>query len=255
MPAFSRSAAFYDLIYKDRDYSRDIDHVLAVGNEPWMSGGFVLDYGAGTGEHIRQWVVRGWKAIGLDPSPEMVELAADKYLDVRLGSFETKLDFKAHAAIQTCFFAAFSYAAASPGIDIQRMLGYVFRNAARGGLFAFDAVNYSAAACHLIESEIGEFRGDGRVVTRKMLKWFDLQKSLLHNEITYLPNVGSPGHFDDAPGFTETHILRAFTPNEITDHLASAGFDVLAIFDPESAERAPVRPDSFYFMVIAKVRK
>jgi SAM-dependent methyltransferase len=247
--AFEHSAKYYDAIYQGRDYYRDISHALHFYRQYSIhEPATVVDWGCGTGEHLRLWKHACWRAIGFDPSPAMAALAKQKRLDARLGGILDVVVEGLDAPLQTCFFAAFSYACGNGIVSPVPLFRKIKLNAARGGLFLFDVVNYSAAACYLEPFKRLEF-GGGRSMShgghRVLLQRFDPLESLLQVDAIY--------HVRDGE-FQELHSLRAFTPREITDHLDAAGFDVLSIFDPESPERSPPRPDSFYFMVAAKVR-
>jgi SAM-dependent methyltransferase len=246
LPAFSRSAAFYDSILsaRRRDYHNEIrgirDYCCTSPEKCPPICHSVIDWGCGTGEHIARWPDYGWNPIGFDPSPEMVAIAISKGLNVHCGSI---LDAWANrqAQIQTCLFAAFSYATTGP-TDLARALQNVAIHAPRGGYFVFDVINYSAAAAYLRPIERAAIPG----LVRVMRKEFDLINSLVKYSIDYSPEGGET--------FTESHVLRAFTPREITDALNRHGFDVPHLFDPESPERTAPRPSSFYFMVVARKR-
>jgi SAM-dependent methyltransferase len=247
--AFEHSAKYYDAIYWGRDKHRDIRHALHFYLQHFPpEAKTVVDWGCGTGEHLRLWKRANWKAIGFDPSPAMVEIAKRKGWDARLGGILDAVVSGLNAPLQTCLFAAFSYACGNGIVSPVPLFRKIKLNAARGGLFLFDVVNYSAAACHLEPFKRLEF-GGGRSMSngghRVLLQRFDSVESLLHVDAIY--------HVRDGE-FQELHSLRAFTPREITDHLDTAGFDVLSIFDPESPKRETPRPDSFYFMVAARVR-
>jgi SAM-dependent methyltransferase len=254
LPAFSRSAAYYDSICaaRQRDYDREVGRLAKIVEAfangsprppPWVER-LVVDWGCGTGEHVSRWPRHGWQAVGVEPCPEMVAIAQTKGLDVRRGSLREACSgypsIVPMSHIHTCLFAAFSYATVD-GID--KCLKSISYNCSRPGWFIFDVVNHSAAACHLRTPDVLE----APEVVRTMRKSFNLLDSLLTYEIEYAPR-------DDSESFIERHVLRAFTPREITDALDRNGFDVLAIFDPESPERATPRPDSFYFMCVARKR-
>jgi hypothetical protein len=239
--AFERSAKYYDTLYARRDYSRDIQHALHFYRGPNPS--LLIDWGCGTGEHLVRWRDMAWVGLGVDPSLEMVRIAKSKRVDARTGSIGyTNLVGIPQAPLQTCLFAAFSYACGDRVTDPSAILRAVKLHASPAGTFVFDVVNYAAVASNLWPSHVRLFEG-GEV---RFLRKFDLCTSIIDTTANYC--TAADGEFE------EKHTLRAFTPREITDHLDAAGFDVLSIFDPESPEREPPRPDSFYFMVAAKVR-
>jgi hypothetical protein len=247
---FARSAQYYDQIYsggRKRNYSREVDVIASFFGELQTNGRQIVDWGCGTGEHLSRWpaAAPGWQASGFDPSDGMVQICQRKGLDVYHGDICSTLPCHglAPAAVQTCLFGAFGYAAAGPDSrGMNAALDNVKWWAASGGLFILDVVNYLAAACHLRSQDCYQCPE----LRRTFRKRFDLEESLLHYEIEYEPA--------NAASFVESHVMRAFTPRELRQALRLNGFDVLHCFDPESAQMSKPGPESFYFMLVARKR-
>lgn len=269
-PAFARSAEFYDEIYQDRGpiYDRDVFLVESAFDD--FSQSFekrVVDWGAGTGEHVRRFRASGWNAVGFDPCPEMADAANRKGVMVLDGSILKPADSVGLVALgdvslQTSLFAAFSYATLTDD-DLSRALENVRRWSCPAGLFIFDVINHhSAAASHLRDSRNSDRAIDTGRIWRSMRKTFDIETSIVTAEMSYQIRRNPPAPASGRQGgqppecFSETHKLRAYTPREISTALARHGFDVLRMFDPESEqiEGGPIRADSYYFMVVARVR-
>lgn len=53
---------------------------------PWQGEGRLLDFGCGQGEFLATMVAAGWKAEGLDLSPDAVDAAAERGLKINLGT-------------------------------------------------------------------------------------------------------------------------------------------------------------------------
>lgn len=242
--AFEATAEVYDQIYaKHRPYASDVDRMISFVNEhatrPLPHRLKILDWGAGTGEHIRHWKACGWEAVGIDKSPEMVKAARQKSLDVRLGDIcETSIGRE--FLIQSCLFATFSYATLTAD-QLTAALANVRRHACRGGFFFLDVVNYASCLTSLQESKNTAFKD----FNRRMRKSFDPASSLLQCAVEYERG---------GQRTRETHVLRAYTPQEMIDALYRSGFDVLKVFDPESKQMKPPTSDSYYFAIAARVR-
>jgi SAM-dependent methyltransferase len=69
-PEFDSFAAFYDLEYGHKD--NDLDFYLDVAKE---IGGPVLEIGIGTGRVAMDLAINGFKVVGIDNSPKMLNLA------------------------------------------------------------------------------------------------------------------------------------------------------------------------------------
>ncbi len=71
-----------------RDYARAFEAFCAL----LPDGGVVLDVGCGEGRHLQVFADRGYRPIGIDPSPDMRAAAVARGFTVMDGSFETLYD-------------------------------------------------------------------------------------------------------------------------------------------------------------------
>lgn len=74
-PVFDRYAAFYDLLYRDKDYPAEADYVARTLTAHGTSRGDVLEFGSGTGKHGRLLAARGFGVLGLERSDAMIAQA------------------------------------------------------------------------------------------------------------------------------------------------------------------------------------
>jgi len=78
MKVFNHYARYYDLLYKDKDYTGEAKFVdgqiLARGG----GRGHLLELGCGTGRHAVEFAKLGWAATGYDLSESMVGLAIER---------------------------------------------------------------------------------------------------------------------------------------------------------------------------------
>src|SRR5512147_2645625 len=72
-------ASTYDTLYQDKDYSAECDLIEAIFSDyapvPVMT---ILDLGCGTGNHAVPFAERGYRVVGVDRSPGMLEAAEAK---------------------------------------------------------------------------------------------------------------------------------------------------------------------------------
>ena len=76
---FDAYAAYYDLLYRDKDYPAEARYVQSLLRRHGVSDGAgnttILELGCGTGKHAEQLGQLGFSIHGLDSSPSMVERA------------------------------------------------------------------------------------------------------------------------------------------------------------------------------------
>jgi hypothetical protein len=171
------------------------------------------------------------------------------------------------ADVQTCLFAAFSYATAEA-----HDAGFILKNfrfcAKPGGLLIFDVVN-AEADIHPRRAKCASF-GDSKVSCgyRKCRKCIDCGKSttshgrcLECNRLSGLL-VEIDAHYSilrpnirDSESWREKHVLRAYRIETIEPLLRRNSFQLVEMFDLESVLRGgsgEVTQDSYYITVIAR---
>ena len=77
MIVFSNYARYYDLLYKDKDYSGETSFVLEVLKKHGCTPQTVLDLGCGTGRHALEMAKRGVSVTGVDMSKTMLDMGKD----------------------------------------------------------------------------------------------------------------------------------------------------------------------------------
>jgi SAM-dependent methyltransferase len=89
--AFGAYAQYYDRLYRDKDYSAEVDFVHGLAQELMPGASSILDLGCGTGKHALIMAARGYSVMGVEQSEGMLESArarlvsADKSCASRIG--------------------------------------------------------------------------------------------------------------------------------------------------------------------------
>jgi len=69
---FSDYARYYDLLYRDKDYSAEAEYVAGLIRKFHPSARSILELGSGTGIHASLLVEKGFAVHGIERSPEML---------------------------------------------------------------------------------------------------------------------------------------------------------------------------------------
>lgn len=72
---FDAYAAYYDLLYQDKNYHKEAKYILRLLEGNGISSGKILELGSGTGKHAEEFAKMGFFVHGIDLSPEMVQKA------------------------------------------------------------------------------------------------------------------------------------------------------------------------------------
>ena len=139
---FDAYAAYYDLLYRDKDYPGEARYVHSLLRRHGISDGNLLELGCGTGKHAEQLVRLGFCIQGIDLSPSMVEIArkrAPSDLSARMrfdvGDARSARIGKTFDAAISLFHVA-SYQTSNE--DLAAMLRTASAHLKTGGIFVFD---------------------------------------------------------------------------------------------------------------------
>jgi SAM-dependent methyltransferase len=75
MHVFDHYAAYYDLLYRDKDYAAEAAYIESLLGSRASGGKRLLELGCGTGGHAVELARRGFSVHGIDLSMQMVERA------------------------------------------------------------------------------------------------------------------------------------------------------------------------------------
>jgi len=220
--SFKDYAEYYDLIYKDKDYEKEVDFVEEVfgKNKPKN----ILEVGCGTGSYTKILLERGYGVTAVDISEDMLKIASEKcackIIKGDIMSVSTNEKFDACIAM----FAVMGYI--TKNSDVIKALNNIRRHLKPDGIFIFDVWNGLAVMRLLPEQRMKEMENDEIKIVRVAnpnLRAFDHicevnYKMLILNK--------ENNTFDE---INEKHVVRFYFPQEIKYYLEDAGFDVLKI--------------------------
>ena len=136
---FEDYAKYYDLLYRDKDYSQEIEYIIGLIKR-FSNGNHknILDIGCGTGRHARFLSARGYNVTGIDFSHDMIEIANNNKppnTDFTVSN-ATSFNFDRKFDVILSLFHVVSYQTKND--EILKMFNNVYRHLADGGIFIFD---------------------------------------------------------------------------------------------------------------------
>jgi SAM-dependent methyltransferase len=222
--SFKEYADYYDLIYKDKNYGREVGFIENIFGKSKPKK--ILEVGCGTGNYTKILLEREYEVTAVDISADMLEIASEKCVykckfikgDIRTVSIDEKFD----ACI--AMFAVMGYI--TENSDISKALNNIHRHLKPNGIFIFDVWNGLAVLRLLPEQRIKEVENDEIKIIRSAvpnLRAFDhicevnYKLLILNKEESTVNEIN------------EKHIVRFYFPQEIKYYLEDAGFEVLKI--------------------------
>jgi len=144
MNVFGAYSRYYNLLYKDKDYTGEAEYVASLIRQHHPGAKSLLDLGCGTGRHDLLLAGLGFEVTGVDRSEEMLAVALSQ--QSTLNSFPASLNF-VHGDIRTVrlertfdavisLFHVMSYQTTNE--DLRAAFATAREHLKPGGLFIFD---------------------------------------------------------------------------------------------------------------------
>jgi SAM-dependent methyltransferase len=251
---FAQYAAYYDLIYKDKDYAGECRYIRTLLTEhasgPTKS---ILELGSGTGAHASLLSEMGFDVLGVDISDCMLKEANARAARTGLPgakltfargdarTFRTGRSFDAVLAL----FHVLSYQTSDD--DVRSTLATAAAHLRPMGLFIFDFW-YGPSVLWLRPAvRIKHFTGNGLEVTRTAEPILQDQTNIVDVNYTVFARSQSELRTDE---IREIHRMRYFFLPELAQFLRESGFELLRA--EEWVTRSPPSVDTWSLCVVAR---
>lgn len=250
MDAYSGFAAIYDMCMDNIPYDSWSEYLCSLLQSYGIHDGIVAELGCGTGEMTIRLRKSGYDMIGIDSSPDMLEIARDKgyelleepdilYLlqDIR----ELELFGTVKAFVSVC--DTMNYLLTES--DVLKTLRLVNNYLERDGVFIFD-LKTAYYFEHVLGDETRvEHWEDGTIVWENA---YDALTSINQYDLTIYARAGEKSDLYEQ--MTETHMQRAYSISQIKELIAEAGMECMAVYDAFTMQPATERSERIY--IIAK---
>lgn len=166
MSNFKFYSQYYDLLYKDKDYKAEANYIVSLINKYNSKATKIIELGCGTGNHAAILCKQGYEVVGLERSPEMVEIAKQKNITnfnpqvADITSFQ--LDKKFDVAIS--LFHVISYL--TDNNDLISCFKNVHAHLNSDGIFIFDVWYTPAVYTQKPETRIKRLTNSQTSITR-----------------------------------------------------------------------------------------
>jgi SAM-dependent methyltransferase len=226
----------YDSLYADKDYEAECDMIerLFADHSSRPIGG-VLDLGCGTGGHAIPLANRGYRVLGVDRSPQMLDAARNKasgladFPDFREGDVTTvRLNAKFDAVVM--MFAVLGYQ--TQPVDLAATLETVREHLRDGGIFIADVWYGPAVLAQRPGDRVKEVPTDTGRLVRSASGKLDPDRSV--STVNY--RVAEYDGDRLVRETSEEHVMRYFSLPELADLFEPAGLRLVhseAFMEPD----------------------
>lgn len=248
---FKNYAYYYDLLYQKKDYKREAEYICRLIRKYSQDAKNILDLGCGTGSHDVFMAEKGYKILGIDFSPEMINLGIEKldkkYSDnitLKIGDIRN-LDLKKKYDVVTLLFNVIGYQV--DNADLNATLQTASRHLKNDGIFIFDFWYGPAVLLDRPKNKIKKVEDENNLVIRSTTSKLHLISN--HVDIKFKMTVknkidGKMRHF------SETHSVRYMFIPEIQNMLEDNGFELVSFSEWMSSKKPST--ESWYACIVAK---
>ncbi len=230
---FDAYAAFYDLLYKDKDYAGEaqyIDQLIGRFLKKQKAELALLDLACGTGKHLTELAAKGYGSLtGSDIAKPMIDIARQRAADQNLPltffnhSFQDAYKIGNEFDIVISMFSAIDYLTSYE--DQSKTLKNIHGLLKKDGLFVFDYWNGCAVTKHYSPVKVLRKKsGDGEIIRISETSINTVEQSVnVKFTCNYLKGNQRLMEFE------ETHHLHYYYFSEMRNLLTSHDFDVLYV--------------------------
>ena len=257
MTTFDLYAAYYDLLYRDKDYAGEVDYVLSILPTGLPGRARILELGCGTGGHALELAHRGCQVHGIDISENMVvharsRLAALPAVERERLSFDCADMRDFHAGhcqfdLVLSLFHVMSYA--TTNADQQAAFACARRHLVPGGLFVFDFWYGPAVLSDRPQHATKNVADQNISVARKSVPVMHINQNCVDVcfEVTVSACIDAR-----VQTINERHRMRYLFLPEIEQSLDSSDFELVS--SQAWMTREPLDDRSWYGCVVARAR-
>ncbi|QIL21427.1 class I SAM-dependent methyltransferase [Thermomonas sp. HDW16] len=226
---FDAYAAYYDLLYQDKDYAADASYILELLSEQDIRSGSILELGCGTGRHAEYFHASGFSIDGYDLSANMVAAAANRLpaspdIHFSVGDARTIRTGKRYDAVLALFHVV-SYQATNK--DLHAVLDTAASHLEPDGVFIFDCWYGPGVLMDPPSDRLRQVEDDSLTITRKATPVVHPRKNLV--DVNY--EITATSKLDGSRRTVlESHRMRYLFEPEIHLMLDACGLRMTAAY-------------------------
>lgn len=233
----------YDFFHDNKDYKREVEKIIEISEINPDGHLRILDFGCGTGLHIKEFLELGFDVYGFDISSSMLRQARINNEDREI--FTNNLsDFPEKFDLTYSLFDVISY---QDNLDsAKKFLKLIIEKTKDAGLILIDGWHANGAKLDPPKSVERSFTVNGQTLKRIVRPLPSEIENLYPLQIDIEDSMGN--------SFQEIHNLRAFSESEIRDLLLEFGCTNIKFSDGKDY-LSPLKLNSFRFFVKANLGK
>lgn len=228
MEAYSDFASVYDTFMDETPYEEWADFLHGLLTEDGIEEGLVLDLGCGTGSLTRLLAGKGYDMIGVDYSPQMLQIARDKEEDSSiLYLLQDMREFELYGTVAAVVSVCDSVNYITEPEDLRDVFKLVNNYLDPNGLFIFDFNTEYKYSQVIGDAVIAENRDECSFIWDN---YYDEESKINEYDLTIFVREEQ----DLFRKFEEVHYQRGYTLAEMKELLEQAGLRFVKAIDSDT---------------------
>ena len=251
MDIFRDYSEYYDLLYKDKDYPKEVKFLKSIIKRyADKNVKTILDIGCGTGGHAFLLAGNGYRVTGIDVSDRMLSLAKEKsrrqkpspdFHKADIRNFNLKKRFDAVIAM----FNVMGYQISNR--DFKSALSSVRKHLETCGLFIFDVWFGPAVLARRPSDRVKAVKSGSREIIRFAHPELDIARHII--KVHYI--LYDIDKYDLKAKVKEAHKVRFFFYKELVSFLNKSGFKIVNMC-PSGKPGAKINADLWNISIVCK---
>lgn len=247
---FEQYSKYYDLLYKQKNYLKEVSFVEKIFDKYKITEiRNLLTLGCGTASHEIVFAQKGYKITGIDISKTMLDIAKNKIKNLNLENNislikgdvrKIKLTKKFEAVL--ALFNVMGYQISNN--DVENTLMGVSGALKKGGLFIFDCWHTPAVLIDKPTNRVKSIKEGENTISRITNSKLDPLKNLIKINFKIVDSKNSKS-------VSETHTMRYFSIPEISYFLNKNGMELVNVYNFLDLT-TKVKDDKWNIFIVAK---
>ena len=243
MGSYENFARVYDELMDNVPYEEWAQFILNLLQDRKITEGLVLELGCGTGKLMTLLGKAGFDMIGVDNSVEMLQIAREKTSQDFLYLLQDMREFELYGTVKAVISVCDSVNYITKKEELRKVFQLVNNYLDPEGVFIFDFNTIYKYKEVMGDTVIAENREDCSFIWEN---YYDPEEEINEYDLTiFVQEEGDTFH-----RFTETHLQRGYTVEQMRTLVEQAGLKIMEIMDSDTGEAVSETSERVY--IVAK---
>lgn len=234
---YNKFSKFYDSLI-DTDYNRFVEYYKSIFKKYSVSPKLIADLGCGTGTLTDLMHKQGFDMIGIDCSPQMLDIAKNKNQDI-LYINQDMTEFELYGTVDVIYSSLDCINYIQDENLVKKVFSLVNNYLNYGGLYIFDISSF-----HKLSVTLGNntFVFDDDDIFYTWENFFE--DDFLTMNLTFFEKCGNL-----YKRFNEDQVQRAYKISDIVELAKTAGLEILGVFDEFTFDEPSEKSERIFFVL------